>query len=271
MTTAASPHVMGATSTTGSAWPACRLDRDLQPVEGSNVDVSATIVDPPGARPWHADARLSVHGARTWVSYHDNHDLFAASFEPGDPVRPRRLVLTGRKRRERERNWGLFGRGDVPAAVYTIAPHVVLELLPREREITARPAFETPYDVPWDSARWGEPHGGSPPVRIGDRWFAFFQSNTVVDASGRKVYAIGFYGFDAAPPYEVRYMTAKPLLTGDDLPPPYSFYGDYRVAYPSGAVLLDRTWLVSLGIHDNRLGVVTYDHERLLEDCVRVG
>ena len=41
-------------------WPrrvaACRLDAELQPVQESNVDLSARIVDPPNAHRWHADA-----------------------------------------------------------------------------------------------------------------------------------------------------------------------------------------------------------------------
>jgi len=257
-------------------WPrrlaACRLGGDLQPIAGSNVDLSSLVVDPPGSRPWHADARLSATARGLWMTYHDNHALFGVPVVLGTSgeLRPKPLVLHGREPRARERNWGVF-EDRAMKAVYTIDPHVVVSLTEGDRAIDARPLHETPARLPWDAVRLGEPHGGSPPVRVGESWFAFFQSSSP-DAPGseRKIYRVGFYGFDAEPPHAISHMTPEPLLSGTDFDPPYSFFLDYAVAYPSGALHLDGRWLVGLGIHDRTLALAGFDHDRLLAACERV-
>ena len=81
---------------------------------------------------------------------------------PPGTLHPTRLVPVGRERRERERNWGVFDDGAL-RAVYTIDPHVVLALDEREGTVEARPAHETSAAIPWDGARWGEPHAARRP------------------------------------------------------------------------------------------------------------
>ena len=254
-------------------WPrllgACRIGDDLQPVADSNVDLSALIVDPPGARQWHADARLTARPDGLLMTYHDNHGLYSVPVPlggPPSPLRPRPLVLVGRRQRRRERNWGVLDDGELKA-VYTIDPHVVLRLSEHDALIEARPVHETRRALPWDARRWGEPHGGSPPVRVGETWFSFFQSNVTAAGSERRIYRVGLYGFAAEPPHAVTHMTRAPVLTATDFEPPYSFFHDSAVAYPSGALHADGRWLVSLGIHDRTLAFVGFDHERLLDAC----
>jgi predicted GH43/DUF377 family glycosyl hydrolase len=253
------------------AWPRelalCRLGSDLQPIASSNVDLSARIEDPPGARRWHADARFFLRDDGPWLSYHDNHDLFVMPLDPERlpaRLRPLPLTLVERKRRERERNWGWFDDGDFKA-VYTIDPHVVVGLSASRTGFEARVSHQTTSAIPWDRERWGEPHGGTAPIRVGDCWFSFFQSSALVrPGSEQKTYVVGFYGFDARPPHRIRCMSRRPLLDGSELAGPLSFWNDYAVAYPSGAVFHDGRWMVSIGIHDRTLGLVVFDHQELL-------
>ena len=255
-------------------WPRqlalCRLNEQLQPEPGTQIDLSARIEDAPGARRWHADARFFLRRDTPWLYFHDNHDLFMMALNPNDvpdSLRPRPVALVGRARRERERNWGFFDDGQLKA-IYTIDPHVVLQVSETATTFEARDLHESRPEIPWAPDRWGEPHGGTAPVRVGDCWFSFFQSSALVrPGSEQKLYVVGFYGFDAAPPHPIRYMTGRPLLEGRELEGQKSFWNDYAVAYPSGAVYRDGTWLLALGIHDRAIGFVRLAHDELLASC----
>ena len=65
-------------------------------------------------------------------------------------------------------------------------------------------------------------------------------------------------------------MTREPILSGRDFEPPYSFFHEYAVVYPSGAAYFDGKWLVSIGIHDRTLALTAFDHAQLLLACERV-
>jgi predicted GH43/DUF377 family glycosyl hydrolase len=249
---------------------ACQLTSELVPVEASHVDLSPLIHDAPGARRWHADGRLFRRSDGPWVYFHDNDDLYAFRFRPehfGAPIVPVSIDVRDRPRRQRERNWGFFEDGGL-RAVYSIQPHHVLAFDESPSAWTGAPLHESVSAIPWNSATWGEPHGGSPPVRVGEHWFSFFHSNVCVDAAtGEKVYRVGFYGFDAEPPYRLRYMTRSPIIDGAELDGPRSFYCNHAVAYPSGAVYSNGRWILALGIHDRAMGFVTLDHNELVSQC----
>lgn len=246
-----------------------KLGADLQPVPGSSVDLSARIVDPPGADRWHADPRFFTYQNQVWLSYHDNYRLYAVPLQPDQlaaEIHPLPVRLSDRSPRERERNWGFFDDGELKA-VYTINPLVVLEMSRGERGLKAITVAETDASLPWDQERWGEPHGGSMPVRIGDHWFAFFQSASWDAATNHRHYRVGFYGFDAAPPYCLRMMSKEPVLDAGEFEGQKSFYQDWSVVYPSGALNFGDRWLVSLGIHDRSPALAVFDHQTLLDGC----
>lgn len=254
-------------------WPRtlamCRVDEDLQPVPDSNVDLSAQIDDAPAARRWHADPRLFLREGGPWLSFHDNHDLYIARLRPnrvGERLSPKRMALADRNRRQRERNWGFFDDGTLKA-LYTIDPLVVLAVEEGSGQLDCRTLYETQARLPWDIARWGAPHGGSSPVRVGSDWYAFFSSNTPArPGSDRKVYRMGFFGFDAEPPHRIRYMSQHPILEADLIEGPGSFYCDHAVVYPAGAVYDQGRWLVSLGVNDRTLAFMAFDHQRLIAE-----
>jgi predicted GH43/DUF377 family glycosyl hydrolase len=207
------------------------------------------------------------------MSHHDNYRLALTRLEPAhlaNRLRPRAVELVGRSPRERERNWGFFDDGALKA-IYTIRPHVVLALEEDDRQFAAFTLYETASRLPWDVARWGEPHGGSMPTKVGEHWFAFFQSASYDSTTEQRHYHVGFYGFDAEPPHGITFMSKRPLLSADAFEGERSFYKDWAVVYPSGAVICDGRWLVSLGIHDRKPGLLVFDHAALLRDCARLG
>ena len=87
---------------------------------------------------------------------------------------------------------------------------------------------------------------------VGDTWFSFFHgSRPFVPGSEQKIYSVGFYGFSApAAACGDAHDAGADRFGPEHLAAPYSFFLDYMVAYPSGALYVDGTWLVSLGIHD---------------------
>jgi hypothetical protein len=247
----------------------CRLRGDLEPVPESNAEVSVRIGND-GGRRWFADPRFFLREAGSWISYHDDKDLYVFPIDLERlPARfsPKRLVLVDRPPRAGERNWGFFDDG-VFKAVYSIRPHIILKLEETEEAVEAFSFCNTEAQIPWNVKHWGEPHGGSSPVRVGSCWFSFFQSSSRVNRwSERKVYRLGFYGFEDKPPYRIRCMTREPILGADSIDGPRSYYRDHAVVFPSGALFEDGWWLVSLGIHDRTLAFTVFEHKRLLENC----
>lgn len=250
----------------------CRVTGGLQPDAESNLDLSAYINDPAGADRWHADPRFFRYDNRLWFSYHDNYRLFIAPIDPAavtQGIQPRGIELCSRTPRERERNWGFFDDRGLKA-IYTICPHVVMAIVEAGEYFTATDVHITETPAVWDVQSWGEPHGGSMPVRVGAHWFSFFQSASYDETTQQRRYFVGFYGFDAAPPYSIRYMSAKPLLDAEMFSGNRSFYMNWAVVYPSGATFLNGKWLVSLGVHDREMAFAVFDHATLLRGCVKL-
>lgn len=156
----------------------CRLDESLSLLPGSVSPLSDTI---PDISTHTGDPRLFVFGDRLFVLYchfrlpsllylaEVNADTLAAC-SPGRP-----LFLNDRQ--WQEKNWMLFEYEGECWAVYTIAPHVILKLdLDQPDAINCRRIYTTTWDVSAYARRFGQPRGGSLPVRNGDVFTVFFHS-----------------------------------------------------------------------------------------------
>jgi len=88
--------------------------------------------------------------------------------------------------------------------------------------------------------------------------------------SARRRYVGGVYGFRAAPPFEPCLLRSAPLLLPEDETPPQRLPRlsplNARVVFPGGAaVLQNRDWLVSYGVHDERCAIRRFDHAHLVQ------
>jgi hypothetical protein len=266
----------------------CRLDEAWNVRPESLVPLSDHLV---GGGDWHADPRFCVHGERLFLHFNDGArvpnqisvvELDPDRLLPTGPARP--LVLDGR--RAVEKNWLLFDYDDAVFAVYWSSPHVVLRVrLDGHGPVRCEPAFEVRWDASPYAARHGEPRGGTPPVRAGNRYFSFFHSfrlapfalRLVRRALGRheraRRYLGGFYGFDAAPPFAPARIARAPVLEPPRLKLPHRRRldpGSDCWVYPSGAVLLDGQWVVSYGSRDQFCCLQVLSHEALLAMTVPV-
>ncbi len=161
----------------------CRLDDGLNVVPGSVVPLSDTI---PNITPQVGDPRLIVYDGRLWAVYCHFRlpSLLYLAEVDGDSLAARGAArpLLLDDRQWQEKNWMIFDHAGDLWAVYTIAPHVILQLDLRDPAvIRCRRRYVTEWDVSAYARRWGEPRGGSSPVRVGDAYYVFFHSRHFVN------------------------------------------------------------------------------------------
>lgn len=107
-----------------------------------------------------------------------------------------------------EKNWQFFREDGKLKTVYSICPHVVIDI---ERKTTWVTDCQLAKD--W-KATWGEPHGGTPPIRIGNQYLSFFNSS-VTHTKNQRRYVIGAYMFSTEDGRnKITAMTNRPLLIG---------------------------------------------------------
>lgn len=265
----------------------CALDSADRPVAGSAVALSGLM---PEAGPWQADPRLFAQGDRLFLHFNTGDrprpnsiclvELDALSLTPLGPARP--LALAG-TRRPVEKNWMLFSPDQAEVlAVYSIDPHVMVRVQPDTGEChtIATMAWRRP------ASAMGEPRGGTTPVRVGDVYYAFFHMTGPAPLAARLLhrlrhrrsrrlhrYHIGFYGFEAGPPFRPVCFTPDPIIAlpprERGAPPPLNRDAQ-RVLYPTGALFDGTRWTVAAGLHDTRCCMLTFDHAELLQRTVRI-
>lgn len=262
----------------------CRMTPDLDVVPQSAVPLSDSIHN--GGR-WHADPRFCVVEDRLFLHYNDaathtESTIYLVEIAPHSLLAagaPRRLDLAGPRRRV-EKNWMLFVHDDKLLAVYSIAPHVILELdLGTAGDVPCRRVYCNEWDVSGYARRYGELRGGAPPLRIGDVYLSLFHSTFHVRPMRRMLYrlvgkpaqktmryVVGAYAFAAAPPFEPLWLHPIPVLTPLSLPlrpGPQLDVRVERVVYPCGSMFLDGKWVVSFGSENQYCCISTLDSKIL--------
>lgn len=160
-----------------------------------------------------------------------------------------------------EKNWTWFEHTDAVGSfgtmhyVYSIHPHIVVSTIAQMSEAK----------IPWP---YGEPRGGTPPVRFGDEYVSFFHSSLPWQPPKRRFF-MGAYTFSAKPPFEPLRSTRQPLLIGSE--------ADMRslnsplVVYPCGALLEEQSqWLVTFGLNDEHCAWIRIPDAELQERLVPI-
>jgi predicted GH43/DUF377 family glycosyl hydrolase len=212
------------------------------------------------------DPRILVWRGKVFVAYTDrNHQWLAELDENFETVRAWRSQQV-----RTEKNWQFFIHDDELYCVYTMRPYVVCKLeLHENREIRIVEQYKTPFAHMW---KWGQPRGGSLPIRVGDRYAAFFHSHTIADVGDPKkirIYHAGYYEFEAKPPFRPLVFSSKPVLSADVDDLPRSF-NRHSVVFPCGAILntsssdlKENGWVVSYGYNDKECRIAVVDPEEL--------
>lgn len=159
-----------------------------------------------------------------------------------------------------EKSWSMFQHGDDLFAVYAIAPrHQVLRIRGNEAVLTT----DEENPLKWSG---GTLRGGASPVRVGDEFWHFAHDR--IEVGGLRVYRTLLYTFDAFPPFRPRRYAPRPILTADRRTKPADQYA--AVVFPCGAVLRDRKWVVSHGVHDRYTEFHQWSHSDLENRLVKV-
>lgn len=171
--------------------------------------------------------------------------------------------------RGQEKNWMFFSHDGALHFVYSMNPHVVVRVADGQfRELSAgagTPRLHWPH---------GTLSGGTPPVRVDDRYVAFFHSYVTTPKRQRR-YSMSAYTFRAEPPFELLEITDPPLLTASANDPsianPITPTWDPLVVFPCGAFVRGGVWTVSLGVNDSYNAAATLPHKELLRRLVPAG
>jgi predicted GH43/DUF377 family glycosyl hydrolase len=204
---------------------------------------------------WQDKLHLSFIGVRGQNRRITTHQLYACL---DDDLRVSKIIYPHYdKRMSWEKNHSYFGYGDRLFAVYTIKPHVVLELL----EDQAREAYVQSWNPIWPG---GHLRGGASPVLVGDEYICFFHGKREPEY----LYSLGVLTFDARPPFRPRRMLSEPLLWANRETQPRDQY--CPVIFPCGAILENDTWKISCGVHDRHTEIYEFSHRHIDRAMVRV-
>lgn len=148
-----------------------------------------------------------------------------------------------------EKNWLWFDHDDVLHCIYHMNPMVVFVWKGKRISNVYRSEQAT---LPW---KFGNPRGGTPPLRVGNEYITFFHSHLkYMDGDRpRRRYHMGCAAFSATTPFMMTRITTKPLLSGSEYD--HRAFGGPPCIFPCGSVQMkDGSFLVTFGVNDENCG-----------------
>ena len=248
----------------------CLLDRNFFPLTAwSCLGLPGTLWEDPRFFPQPGGWGVVFGGPSTDPADWRRRRVFCASLaREGWRFRIREESLRSLQRVDGgapcEKNWLPFMAEGSQLILYTVSPHVVLEVVGAdEQTIWTRSAFTTD---------WGFDFPGSPcscgtvPIQISDDEFlTFFHSveyphlyaassslRKERELSHTRLYRMGAYTFSVRPPFRILRATRDPIeYPGIYSVPNRRVTRDDRVVFPSGAVLVGSDVIISVGENDS--------------------
>ena len=165
-----------------------------------------------------------------------------------------------------EKNWIPFDFNNQLLLSYTIHPHIVF--YPLLHTPICELFAETTTTVEWP---WGTLRGGTPALKIGDEYLAFFHSCIhlpTLHSNGKNIlhYFMGAYTFSAMPPFQLTRLSPHPIIGKTFYSgPAYKTWKPLRVVFPCGYVFDDKYINVVYGKQDFEMWVVQLDKYKFLE------
>lgn len=151
-----------------------------------------------------------------------------------------------------EKNWQFFWteRGRL-SFIYSFNPFVVRCMRADVKE------SRTSYDsLRWWTQAWGEPHGGTPPVRLPNGEYLTFFNSFIHHPRHQRRYVVGAITFtlhDNDSRAEVTRITSQPLLVGSDREGflwKTRAYWEPLVVFATGCVLEGSSLRLAVGVND---------------------
>ena len=233
------------------------------------------------------DGRLIAVGKKLYFVYSDNEDelitrggfrVYVAQLQwngKGFAIKhiERLCSFEGNDESKREKNWVPFDDNGTLLLSYSLSPHYVLKPLLGNTEHCATHAFSE-GEIDW---QWGELRGGTPGIKDGDHYLAFFHSSKqMITAHSQPKemphYFMGAYTFSSTYPFELTSMSKEPIIGknfyhGETYKP---WWGSVRVVFPGGFVA-DKNYIwIAYGRQDHELWVAKLDKNKLYASLVPV-
>jgi len=232
-------------------------------------------------RIWHADPRFFKYRNSIYMCWNDGankpiNNQFVIEIDPFTllPKERARLItvrgLWPESRRSIEKNWSFFESDGKLLTIYSIQPHVVLEVdLSDAESAVCTPLCQSEWESRY-SPLFGEMRGGSAPLlynRLVDNKSCFLAiaHSCYKEHDGRRYHAVA-YEFDKRYPYNVLRETLEPIrLSGEtDVFNLHKLNKEVKsVVYPTGLAEEDGSIIISYGINDERMQIDRIHKEEL--------
>jgi predicted GH43/DUF377 family glycosyl hydrolase len=275
------PNPKNYSSWIGLIW----LNENFEPVgQPQRLVFHASSKQPIYSRP--EDGRLITIGERLFVVYSDNEDaiisrkgfrMYIAEIEYRNNsfniINKEKIIsFKDNHLNKREKNWVPFNYFDQLLLAYSINPHRIVQ--PLWGTSHCEEFVETEHDLAW---QWGDLRGGTQAIRDGDHYLAFFHSSIIMKSmhSGDQEvphYFVGAYTFDAEPPFELRAISAQPLIgrnwyNGKEYKP---YWKPIQVIFPCGLLVEDEYIYLTYGRQDHEMWVAKIDKKKMYESLIPI-
>ncbi len=151
-----------------------------------------------------------------------------------------------------QKNWTLFIYEDKLMVEYKMNPHIILEIDHTRGEVVAEYKHFQDISKLW---KFGECRMGSNPILKDGYYHGFFHSSLPWKGSKRR-YFMGYYKFEAKPPFKITEISEKPILYGNEADQRLLPDNSPLAVFPCGAIEKDGKFIVSFGLNDEKIGII---------------
>ena len=243
------------------------LDSQYKPIKDTNTLLELHSDLSGYKKGFHVeDPRLFIHDNSLYLSYTDGYQMAQAKIDSDTLQAVESYYIDKPKQNVTEKNWTFFSHDNDLLSVYTINPHTILKM----NGAQWNQMHQVDFDTIW---KWGEPRGGTSPIRIGNKYYSFFHSAIDIKHRGYKgrQYFMGMYVFSAVAPFEPIAISKEPIISGeyiDDQIPRLS--NRIYVVFPNGAIRKRDKWVVSFGYNDHECRLIDITDTFLKENLIPI-
>jgi predicted GH43/DUF377 family glycosyl hydrolase len=180
-------------------------------------------------------------------------------------------TFEGERKSRSEKNWVPFEYKGELFLAYSLLPHRILQ--PTFQNGFCSDFVSTRGSIAWN---WGTLRGGTPALRYGNQYLAFFHSTINISSihSHGKVmphYFMGAYLFESEPPFKICAISPRPIIGKNFYEGRiYRTWRPIRAIFPAGFIYDDDYIWVVYGRQDHEMWVIKLDKVALLNSLVPV-
>lgn len=161
------------------------------------------------------------------------------------------LALPGNDGKTVQKNWVFFEHAGTLHVIYRTSPDQIIYAIGQD----------IVHKMPGPKWAYGEPRGGTPPIRFGDHYLRFFHSGLDNEFGPYpRRYFLGAYLMECQPPFKVVAVSSKPIVYGSEIDrlkkAQWEVCPQYKrqVVFPGGAVsshVSNDGYVVAVGVNDS--------------------